>query len=352
MTPMSAKTLWLCAGLVGGVLLAIGIQYAVREAPEPARAPVEIESLKREVAAARDERGRAQADLADAQAKLVAAQTANEELRKEIEKAKACMEEGAKSSPAPAGKPAEGAVKTGPPTDEELLKGIDTFGASLQAILTGQGEDAKKELRDLLARAGKHGLDLLLAKFEDDATDFRMRLFLAHALAQSGNPEAIQELQKVLADPDAGLVELRLATHGLAFSDAPGLDDSLLAVARNTADTGARANAAFGLARRKNAEGLDLYLKATDEAMANRDPAGLQYLGGFMMLGDEALPAIRQRLLTYTEPQSLVMLIEILKQRGDTGALENLRKLSADRGRPEAIRKSADGAIKVLEAAK
>jgi hypothetical protein len=203
----------------------------------------------------------------------------------------------------------------------------------------------------VLDRAGATGIDLLVAKFGDDATDIQMRVAIAHALAQSGNPEGIAALTRVIQDPQTGMLELRLASHGLAFSNAPGIDDTLLGVARRTSDTGARANAAFGLARRGNAEGLALYVKATDEAIANRDPAALQYLGGFTLLGDDALPPLRERLLTYTETQTVIMLIEIVRAKGDKGALENLRKLAADAGRDAAIRKAAEGAIRAIDVA-
>jgi hypothetical protein len=67
-----------------------------------------------------------------------------------------------------------------------------------------------------------------------------------------------------------------------------------------------------------------------------------------MLLGDEALPAMRERLLTYTEPQAVLTLIELLKARGDEGAIENLKKLAGDEGRPAAIRNAATGALKSL----
>ncbi len=330
------KTFWLCAGLAGGVLLTLGVQYAVREPEDAARA-----------APARDP-----AALADLRAE-------NERLRQEVASERTRVEQlrdNIARMVEPEDRIVEGVPKgplaeapQAPPTDAEILKAVGDFGAALGEIMQGGGEDAKKSIRDLFARGGKPAVDLLVAKFEDDATDIGLRVAIAHALAQSGNQGAIASLTKVLADPEAGMLELRLASNGLAFSDAEGIDDSLLRVAHQAADTGARANAAFGLARRKNPEGIALYVKATDEAMANRDPAALQYLGGFMLLGDGALPPLRERLLTYTEPQAVITLIEILKARGDKGAIENFRKLAADEGRDASIRKSAEGALRVLE---
>lgn len=345
------KAVWLCAGIAGGVLLTLGIQYAL-DGPTPARtsataksladAQEKVGQLERDLDALREivDEVRHQKDEALIKASEVLA--LNEELVKQLERFRQ-----------PDGKEAEGTPTTvpgTPPTDDEIMRGVERFGAALGEILQGTGEQATKDLRALLARAGERGVELLVAKFEDDATGIDTRVALAHALAQSGSPEATTALTKVLEDPEAGMLEVRLASHGLAFSDAEGIDDTLLAVAHRTADTGARANAAFGLARRKHPEGVGLYAKATDEAMANRDPAALQYLQGFYLLGDAGLPAMRERLLTYTEPQAVLTLVEILKLKGDKGAIENLRKLAADEARPAGTRKAAEGALKVLEA--
>ncbi len=348
-----SKAVWLCGGLAGGVLLALGIQYALREPQEAARtsaaekaladAQARVQRLQRELSESQKRADDLDLQRSEAYIKASEVLGRNEDLLKEIEQLR-----GQKKGEAEVAPPSPAVT----PTDDEIMKGVETFGESLGAIIQGGGEQARRNLKDLLARAGEHGVELLVAKFEDDATDIQMRAVLAHALAQSGSPEAIATLKGVLADPEAGMLEMRLATHGLAFSDAEGIDDALLATAHKAADTGARANAAFGLARRKHPEGVGLYAKATDEAMANRDPAALQYLSGFYLLGEEALPPMRERLLTYTEPQAVLTLIELLKMKGDKGAIENLRTLAADEGRPESTRKAAEGALKVLGAAK
>jgi hypothetical protein len=346
MVPMKAA--FFLGGLLAGALLAVGVQQALKEPEDPGRAATDRKALLDAQEAMR--RFQQQLDASAAQRvedarRAAQVQAERDKLAEEVERLRRSPG-GAEPEETPgAAPPAPGA----PPTDDEIMKGVGKFGAALQQVFLGQGEEAKKEIRDLLARAGKHGIDLLVAKFEDDATGIELRVTVAHALAQSGSPEGIAALTKVLADPEAEMLELRFATHGLAFSDAEGIDDDLLATAHRATDTGARANAAFGLARRKHPEGVGLYAKATDEAMANRDPVALQYLSGFYLLGDEALPPMRERLITYTETQAVVTLIEILKGRGDKGALENLRKLAADEGRPLSVRKSAEGAIKVLE---
>lgn len=338
------RTFWLFGGLAAGALLMFGIQAALRGPRDAARA-------------ARDSTANAEllAENERMREALAAEKTRNEQLLRQneqlVEKARLVIE-GIERMRAGENPPAPEAPSDRPPTDEEIMSGVETFGAALGSIIQGGGEEEKAKLRALFARAGPRAVELLVGKFEDDATDIGLRVAIAHALAQSGNPDAVASLTAVLADPEAGMLELRLASHGLAFSDAEGIDDALLGVAHRAADTGARANAAFGLARRKHPEGVGLYLKATDEALANRDPAAFQYLGGLTLLGDDALPPLRERLLTYTEPQAAITVIEILKAKGDKGALENLRKLAADEGRPAAVRKSAEGAIKVLESPK
>jgi hypothetical protein len=306
--------------------------------------PPEIASLRQALAEARDEASRLEADLAESRSQLAAAATANEQLAQTLQQAKRPIADPGTSVPP------DPATPRPPPTDDEILAQVGSFGEALGDVIRGglAADRARDELRAMLGRAGKRGIDVLVAKFGDDATDIGQRLAIAHALAQSGSPDAIMALKAVLADPEAGMIELRLATHGLALSDAEGIEDALTETAHRAADTGARANAALGLARRKIAEGVTLYAKATDEAMANRDPVALQYLGGFMLLGDEALPPLRERLLTYTEPQAVITVIELLRGRGDKGAIENLEKLAADAGRPASVRKAAEGALKVL----
>jgi hypothetical protein len=340
------RTFWLCAGLVAGALLMFGVQSALRKPADAARGATSQESVELALLRAENEQLRETSAAEKARNEQLLQQ--NEEL---VRKAQAVIDdiERIRTADKPV---APEAPPDSPPDDDEIMKAVGEFGSALGSIIQGGGEEAKAKIRALFARAGPRAVELLVGRFEDDATDIGLRVAIAHALAQSGNEDAVAALKGVLADPQADMLALRLASHGLAFTDAPGIDDSLLAVAHKTADTGARANAAFGLARRKHPEGVGLYLKATDEAFANRDPAALQYLGGFALLGDDALPPLRERLLTYTEPQAAIMLIEILKGKGDKGALDNLRKLAADEGRPAAVRRSAEGAIKVLESPK
>jgi hypothetical protein len=340
MVPMNPKTVWLCLGLLGGTLLTLGVQYALQRPEEPARAATPRPAAPREDL-------RAELDLA--RADLAREQARSAQLAKEVEELRA-----APRPPAPAGEEGASGAKPAPPagvpTDDEVLAAVREFGNSLGSIIQGRGDEAKEKIRELFERAGKPAVEMLLAKFEDDTNDIGTRIFIAHALAQSGNADAIAALSAIVEDPQAAMIELRLASNGLAFSDAEGIETVLIEAAHRAPDLGARANSSFGLARRKNPEGLALYAKAVDEAMANGDPAALQYLSGFTLLGDEGLPPMRERLLTYTEPQALLTLIEILKGRGDKGATANLERLAADEGRPASVRKAAAGALKAIGA--
>jgi hypothetical protein len=274
---MGPKAISLCAGLVGGVLLTLAVQYAL-EKPVQAPRAAPPDPLITKLLADQAEGERRVADATEraraAEAELAAREAANEAATRELEELRrrlAPKEVAGAEAPRP----------TAPPTGEELLKGVGEFGSALGQVIQGQGEEAKAKLRELFARGGQAAVDLLVGKFEDPATEIGLRVAIAHALAQSGNEEAIAALKAVLADPaEEDMIKLRLASHGLAFTDAEGVEPALLDAAHRAADTGVRANAAFGLARRRSPEGLALYVKATDEAMANRDPAALQYLGG------------------------------------------------------------------------
>jgi len=341
---MGMKLAWLVAGATAGVVVTLLVKAAVGPEPQTLRAPppdrtdaLRLAELEQENEKLRTAAGA----LRQKAAQLVATVAAQEEQLKAAEE----------SGPMP-GKgvvqPEKPPATLAAPTEEEIKAEMKAFGGALGQIIQGGGEEAKKRLRELLARGGKPLIQALVAKFEDDTTDIGARVVVAHALAQSGDPDALEALKSTLRDPDAGMLMHRFASHGLAFSDAEGLETILSFTAHKAEDLGARANAAFGLARRGAEEGIPLYMATVDEAIENGDPAGLQYLGGVTLLGKKAYPAMRERLLTYKEPQALLTLIEVLKARGDKGAIPNLEKLAYDSGRPVAIQKSAEAALKVL----
>ncbi|MEE8104936.1 MAG: hypothetical protein V3T86_05325 [Planctomycetota bacterium] len=241
----------------------------------------------------------------------------------------------------------------GPPTDDEAKEAIKSLGAQLQGIILGNeaGKKAGEEFRKFFARTTPEQRRKIIEKFEDDTQDIQQRLVIAHALAQSHDPDALEALKAGLRDPDADLMRKRVSSHGLAFSDAEGLDTFLSEMANNADDRGVRANSAFGLTRRGIAEGVDLYFAATDDALKAGDPAGLQYMSGLALMGEQAYPAMRSRLLTYDDEQALVTLITIVRKVGDKGAIENLQKLAFDSSKPMSVQNAAKGALTKLQAA-
>jgi len=345
---MSGKTIWLCVGLAGGVLLTLLVQVLLAPAETQERADTQQQALAQRLVDQTAELDRTRSQLAEAQTHAAAVTQERDALKQKLAEAGA-ME------PEPAGKPAEGAGAPEPPaelTDKEILAQVSAFGSALGSIIRGSGDVTAQldALHEMFERGGPRVVKFLAAKLDDDTVDISTRSLVAHALAQSGNPDAIAVLEAMLEDPDKGMLAHRLASHGLAFSPAEGVESVLLKVARDEAmDSGARANSAFGAARRGSEEGIGLYMGLTDKALASGDPAGLQYLGGVMLLGPKVLPQARQRLLTYTEPQSLLLLIEILKQKRDKDAVPNLEQLAYDAHRPESVQKAAQAALQVLK---
>jgi hypothetical protein len=337
---MDIKLAWALAGVAVGVVVTLVVESAVEPEAEPLRAPPpdptevsRLAELERENEALREDAAKLR------QEGIV--------LRDELANKKRQLEEAVR--PADTGRAEESTKELRPPTDEEIEAEIKAFGQALGQIIQGGGEQAKQRLRAFLARGGKAVIAKLADKFKDESAAIGVRVVSAHALAQSGDPDALEELKNTLRDPDAGMLMHRFASHGLAFSDAEGLETILTVTTRPAQDLGARANAAFGLARRGTEEGIPLYMEITDEAIENGDPAGLQYLGGITLLGEKAFPAMRERLLVYKEPQALLLLIEVLKSKGDKGAIPNLEKLAYDASRPIAVQRSAEAAIKALE---
>ncbi len=242
------------------------------------------------------------------------------------------------------------AVSTGPLNAEEIEKAIKAFGPSFQASLLGtpKGKEAVKTLREALARAEPGVVQKLIDHFGDASLDIGERLVLAHVLGHSADPLAITALKTTLQDPEAGLMMHRLASHGLAFSDAKDLDPFLMEMAEKSPDTGVRANTAFGLQRRGVEKGVELYFAATDEAFKKGDPAALQYLGGVALMGDKALPLLRERLTTYKDEQARLVLISVIQGKGDRGSIPALEAITQDENAPASLRKAAEGALKAI----
>jgi len=279
------------------------------------------------------------------------------ELEAEVARDEALSElaaaDGAKDEPEHSGDAEPADAPLAPPTDDEVKEAIKAFGGGLQGIIRGNeaGKKAGEQFRKFFARTTPEQRRKIIERFEDDTQNIQQRLVIAHALAQSHDPDAIEALKAGLRDPDADLMRKRVSSHGLAFSDAEGLETFLSEMANTAKDRGVRANSAFGLTRRGIAEGVDLYFAATDEALSAGDPAGLQYMSGLPLMGEQAYPAMRSRLLTYDNEQALVTLITIVRSVGDKGAIENLKKLAYDSTRPMSVQNAAKGALTQLEAA-
>lgn len=340
---MRAKLAWMVAGAAAGAVVTLLVMTAVEPEPKaPHAPPLDRTEAPRIAELERDnERLRTEAAALRQQATELAARVASQEERGPADGEGRPAPGAADRAEAPAGQPQ-------PPSEDEIRAELQAFGGALGQIIRGGGEEAKQRLRAFLARGGEPLIRKLIEEFGDETGGIGERSILAHALAQSGHPDALEALKGALRDPDAGMLMHRLASHGLAFSDAEGLETILSLTAHKAEDMGARANAAFGLARRGAEEGVPLYMATVDEAIEKGDPAGLQYLGGVALLGEKAYPAMRERLLTYKEPQALLVLIEVLKMRGDRGAIPNLERLAFDSTRPVSVQKSAEAALKAL----
>jgi len=324
------------------ILAAFGTGWAL---PRGSQAKVRAErGPTTQVATVERERDTALQQLREERGKCARLEAEMAPLREALTKAETAQEE-----PAPMANP-EPEQPLLPPTDEELTAGLQEFRQNLRNIIVGneQGVRASEQVRELLARAGPEGIAKLVGRFEDDTESMGARIILAHALAQSHDPVAIAALDSQLRDPDAGMMVHRFASHALAFSDAEGVDVILSRVAHYADDRGARANAAFGLARKGSDEGIKLYFKATDESFEAGDPAALQYIGGLQLLGDKALPGVRERLLSYTNEQALLVLIGSVRAAGDEESVPVLEELANDGSRPASVRKAAAAALQIL----
>lgn len=344
---MKANYLFFALGcLLGGLVLGLIIKRSVGEEATPrdeSGHDIAFQTALRELEDLRTEHEAARA-RAEVQKERV------RELEEQLAKARMTSKL-TEDTPTPkADEPAEEKLVARVPTEDDLRKAIEEFAPNLQLLILGRpaGKEAAKKLRAVLSAGGEKAIRAIIGKFEDASVPLQQRVVLAHVLGQSEDPIAIEALEKQLRDPDAGLMVKRFASHGLAFSDAEGIDAFLAQTARQADDLGVRANSAFGLQRRGVAEGVELYFAATDGAFAKKDPAALQYLGGIQLMGDKAKPYVRERLGTYQEEQALLVLISMTQSMNDKEAVPALEKLAYDASRPKSVQDSAKGAIEAL----
>ncbi|MHC4954979.1 MAG: HEAT repeat domain-containing protein [Planctomycetota bacterium] len=325
----------LIGALLGGGVVAIFMSGGAEpDAPDRTERSAEAVEQDRLVIEQANRLAELKTELADTKTELAM----EKKRREEIEAAHAPKPETAKAAP----------DDDKPLTDEEFEAGVRKFAGRLQSIILGDGTEAREELRALLKRAGPEGMAKVKKQFLDPASGFQGRLIAGHVLGQSGDAEAWMVLKETLRDPEADMLEHRVASHALAFSDDPDAATLLTQVARTDPDPGARANSAFGLIQRDIDEGYELYAEATDLAFEKNQPEALQYLQGFFIMKDKALPYVRERLLTYKNETALLVLIELVKRKKDKGAMEQLKKLAYDTARPKSVQNSARGAINAL----
>jgi hypothetical protein len=226
-------------------------------------------------------------------------------------------------------------------TDEQLTKELMSLGNNFQDLLIGTGEEFRKKMKAILARGGEGTVQRIVEMYEGTG-DLGRKTVLAHALAQTGDPVALETLKATARNTEAGMFAVRTATHGLAFSDADGLETFYKEISENrNLELGARANSAYGLARR-NDEGVEAYARTVDEAFRKKDPFAVAYLQGFMLLGERANGVVESRLRTIRDKQARLVLVEHLASNGNENSIPALRELANDQSVSEDIRKRAE----------
>jgi hypothetical protein len=259
------------------------------------------------------------------------------------------------------GMPAELGVREAPNTklaprigepataDNGVEEEIERFAGQLQKLMLGEGKESSERLRDTLGMVRAGTIERIIDEFKDASTNAARRSVLAHVLGQSWRPEAIEALRRVANDAESGVLARCLAAQALAYSDARELDPILLALARDSLDTGVRANASFGLWRRGNKDGIALYFAVIDAVFERQDPEAARYLAGVRVMGDKAWPGIRERLLSYRNEQALLALIAFVQASGDKAASEALGELAGDEAKARSVRDAARGALESLK---
>ena len=339
--------------LIIGALLgfAVGNLSAREDAPAPAdsglddriaRLQQEVADLRRGKEDAETARGAAEAEREAVRRKLETARVDAEREVARLTKALAAAAGGDEEAEVPDEAAPEAAI------DVAGLKDASrAFGAAVQTLfMGGDTKEEQKALREAFARASPETMKAFIEEFRSTG-DLGVQFLMAHALAQSGRPEAIAALRETLADADEGYFVRRVASHGLAFSDADGIEADLERAARHDADTGVRANSAFGLTHRGHPDGARLYGEAMDAAFAKDDPEAINYVYSLNFLGEKGKPVIRERLLTYTNKRARLVLIDLSQRAKDVDALSALDRI-AQTDEDAEIREAAEKAARAI----
>jgi hypothetical protein len=220
----------------------------------------------------------------------------------------------------------------------------EAFAKLAEKGLAGYMSKEFNELVSAMKAAGKEGLEMAIEKLlKSESAEER---FMAAALLESlHDPAAIPALHEALGKDGDELVR-RMASHALAVIGTEAAQAGLRKGMEDE-DWGVRVNSAYGLAKQKDAAGLD-YL--TQAYASDTTPAEyrLAILGGLAdVAAPENAPIFRKILSDTTDMSYLLISIGALEKMKDTAAIPDLQKL-AQTSKNASVRQAAQRAIDAI----
>ena len=274
---------------------------------------------------------------------LAALTSAEDELRRSLATAERQRDEArGKLAAATAEKPRSG---EGAQTTQELS---DAFALLVDKGAAGYGSPEFLELAKQLEAAGAEGVAMMVEVLGSDVGG-EAKFLAAGLLEKIGDPAALPALQAALAE-DGDLLVRRSASHAIG---AIGTEDALapLRTAMTTdTDWGVRVNAAYGVAKQGGQDGIEML----EDAYFSPETPSEYRLAVLGALADVASPSTAgafRRILSETEdPAYLMLAMKALAKMKDTGAIEDLQRLS-NSDLPEVLRNAARRTIDEIQAA-
>lgn len=199
-----------------------------------------------------------------------------------------------------------------------------------------------QDLADALKAAGPNGHRLVIDQLQN-STSPQERFLAAALLEKIGDPAALPALATALKnDPD--LLVRRMASHAAALIGTDAAVNVLRPAMLHDEDWGVRVNAAYGLAKLKQPDGLDTlqqFYGSTDTPAEYR----LAILAG---LADVAAPAtgplFRKILADTTDEGYVLIAIGALEKMKDSQAVPDLQRIFTSAKSPT-VRQAAQRAI-------
>ena len=244
--------------------------------------------------------------------------------------------QGARLSPADAGRGAAGAT----PTADAALNRFYLYVDEANALGGLANWQRMQQLADELRKMGPVGAEALLQVLEAGATSDERRA-AAQLLGELQVQQALPLLQNIL-EQDSDLLLRRAATAGLRRLQTP---ETVPVLEGLLADPGEdrliRMSAASGLAQMDRSQGIAGLMQVFESSSVDGRGRSLAFRALVSLNDERALPFMRRLVTSTAEASYRVQAMRFLRGQGDRQALPSLQQVMQSPAEPVSIRDAA-----------